>query len=225
MIIFKLIFEHDMVLEQLSNPGAKPSTAATTSLDDFLKPQQTYSRFYISATDLENQHFGLNHLPRYKEAVISVGETMNAALFLRNDGYSSDNLFALIDGASAGMSIIALAKGTTETREPLKPITDENGLREQVGELVDLLNDGHIVIFLEKAHNGLDLHIFSKKNIYDPFFAVFRKHMRKDYRFFSINGKRSKSERLFYFELWSLHRPPHGFEEVTEQTVYHGYQG
>jgi len=34
-----------------------------------------------------------------------------------------------------------------------------------------------------------------------------------------MNGKRITSERKFYFETWTLDRPPHGVEEVFKETV------
>jgi hypothetical protein len=218
MVIFKLIFEHDMVLEQLSKPGTRYVPPKTSSLDDFLKPQQTYSRMYLSATNLEKQIFGLNHLPRFDEAIKSIDGAIGATNYVRSDGKSSAQLSDLVSDASESMAIVA-AMNTIEP-QIMEAIAPGQGLRDRLGDLVNILDKNHIVIFFEKAHNGLDLHIFSKNNIYDPFFYAFRKHMNKDYRFFSINGKKAKSERLFYFETWSLNRPPHGFEEVTEQTVY-----
>jgi hypothetical protein len=75
------------------------------------------------------------------------------------------------------------------------------------------------VIYKEQAKNGFDLHMFSKKNIYTKFFHPLQNMLPDAFRFFSINGKKFRSERHFYFETWTLARPPHGFEEVFPESV------
>lgn len=54
MDIFKLIFHHDLLLEQLSgNDDVKNKAKEELSLEDFMKPIQTYSRYYFSGTRLK----------------------------------------------------------------------------------------------------------------------------------------------------------------------------
>jgi hypothetical protein len=50
-------------------------------------------------------------------------------------------------------------------------------------------------------------------------FYPLQKLVPETFRFFSINGKKFRTERHFYFETWTLEKPPHGFEEVFPETV------
>ena len=86
-------------------------------------------------------------------------------------------------------------------------------------ELREVLENEFVVIYKEQAKNGFDLHLFSKKNIYTKFFFPLQSMLPDAFRFFSINGKKFRSERHFYFETWTLARPPHGFEEVFPESV------
>jgi len=75
MDIFKLIFEHDLRLDQLRERQLDRSEQEVTgSIEDFLRPDPTYSKFYITGTDMNGPYFGLNALQNY-EQVISALET------------------------------------------------------------------------------------------------------------------------------------------------------
>ncbi|MDG5767896.1 hypothetical protein QA596_10500 [Balneolales bacterium ANBcel1] len=93
----------------------------------------------------------------------------------------------------------------------------QTGLRERFKPLTHLLDNDHPVFIAEKAHHGTDLHLFSRHNLYEPIFNTFRDATGPGLRYFSINGKRVSGERHFYFETWTLNRPPHGFQEVTKE--------
>ncbi len=90
-----------------------------------------------------------------------------------------------------------------------------SGIRERFEPLTALLDNGHFVILTEKAHHGSDLHLFTSHNLYEALFLGCQHILRPNLRCFTINGKRVKGERHFYFETWTLDRPPHGFQEVT----------
>ena len=216
MIIFKLFFEHDMLLEQVSSPGQRNKVTGSTSIEDFMKPVPTYSRFYLTATDLGRKQYGLTLMPRFQDAMLSMQVALDAKFFLRSDGKKSNDLWELLSDATQNMSIVAVKNDSFVC--PLPAISQEMGFRDQVNDLLELLNAGHIAIYLEKAHHGVDLHIYSKSNIYDKLFYVYKSMLNGEFRFFSINAKRSRSERLFYFESWALESPPHGFEEVFKDT-------
>jgi len=94
-------------------------------------------------------------------------------------------------------------------------LDDRTGIRERFEPLTALLDRGHLVILAEKAHHGFDLHLFCRDNLYEPLFNGCKDIIDPTLRCFTINGKRVSSERHFYFETWSLDRPPHGFQEVT----------
>lgn len=216
MQLFKLFFEHDMVLEQLQAPGQPVKPSKTSTLADFLKPTQTYSRFYLSSTDLTGPSFGLSTLPQYREFCYALQIALNAKYFLRSDGATHPDLWELVKQAPTDTSIVAVMNDSFVC--PLPGLSNRQGLREQIGDLLEVLHNGHIALYLEKAHHGVDFHLFSMKNIYDSLFHHFKPFLAPDFRFFSINAKRARSERLFYFETWSLDHPPHGFEEVFKET-------
>src|SRR5690625_6396849 len=61
--IFKLVFEHDLRLDDLRKRKRKEREAATgPSLAHFLQPAPTYSIVYLTGTELKNEEFGLNRL-------------------------------------------------------------------------------------------------------------------------------------------------------------------
>lgn len=88
------------------------------------------------------------------------------------------------------------------------------GIRERFEPLTGLLDQDHIVVLAEKAHHGSDLHLFTRHNLYEALFLGCQHLIQPGLRCFTINGKRVKGERHFYFETWTLDRPPHGFQEV-----------
>lgn len=217
MTLFKLIFEHDMVLEPVGQPK---SSREPSSLEDFLKPTATYSRFYLSATDLQTNEFGLSASKDYENLLGAFKTGIgNVVDYIISDGNTVSTLEDAIENVGEDGAIV-VRKNDADTK-PFPAIGADGSFRDHINELTDILNAGHHVLFLVKAHHGFDLHLFSKKNIYRDFFYPFKELIRPDMRFFSINGKRAKSERLFYFESWSLQRPPHGFEEVFEDTAFY----
>src|SRR5699024_2475018 len=65
MDIFKLFFNHDQRLDKLAPRNAnKTNTEPESTLADFMSPQPTYSKFYITGTRLEEEQFGLNRLEK-----------------------------------------------------------------------------------------------------------------------------------------------------------------
>lgn len=217
--IFKLIFEHDLRLDRLAKRNAnKTNEEVEATLADFMKPDPTYSRFYLSGTDLAAERFGLN--------IISAGEQIIGAL---EEAFPGKNVFTA-KGASASITsaVTALELGEVAVLSDQDEIQfDISSLHidynSNVGhlktELKEALEAGLIVIYKEQAKDGFDLHIFSKKNVYNQMFYPLQKLIPDAFRFFSINGKKFRSERHFYFETWTLDRPPHGFEEVFPESV------
>lgn len=218
MTLFKLIFEHDMVLEPV---GTVKSKHESSTLEDFLKPKQTYSRFYFSATDLELQKFGLSASEDYEKMLQAFTSALGSVTYTLFDGSETDNIEIAISSVPEGGAIIITPENILSKCAPFPVLKPSETFREQITELTERLNSGHLVFFVVKAHHGYDLHLFAKKNIYRDFFYAFKPLIRENFRFFSINGKRAKSERLFYFETWSLERLPHGFEEVQIDTAFY----
>lgn len=218
MDIFKLIYEHDLRLDALKARHLDRSEQDTSSsLEDFLKPDPTYSKFYITGTQLSGNQFGLNCLEKYEKIADALEISFyGKSLFLNG---ASVTLRQFLDDADIGNPMII--SGLNECKWDTEKLTINDGnnvghIKEQVAEV--LAGDDY-VLYKEKAHQGFDLHLFSKKNIYKTLFYPLQKLVADDFRFFSINGKRIRSERKFYFETWTLQSPPHGAEEVFKETV------
>ncbi|MEP1306301.1 MAG: hypothetical protein ABJK11_00280 [Balneola sp.] len=216
--ILKLIFHHDQRLDQLQDRNAnRTKEQIESTLADFMKPDPTYSRLYFTGTDLENEKFGLNVLSEYKGVISSLEEGLDTDSYQTNKG-SFDSLDKAISGIELG-EVIVIGEGEVDFDISTLHIDTNSNVGHLKTELKEVLELGFVVIYKEQAKNGFDLHVFSKKNIYPKFFNPLQNMLPDAFRFFSINGKKFRSERHFYFETWTLARPPHGFEEVFVESV------
>ncbi|MFO7800643.1 MAG: hypothetical protein R6V22_12825, partial [Rhodohalobacter sp.] len=161
--------------------------------------------------------FGLNCLSYYDEWINRFSDALSEYQAFRGDDRVS--LREGINSVKMGEPLI-LSKGDINNwiDQDLKLEFDSNVGHKKAG-LANVLEGDDLVLYKEPAHNGFDLHLFSKENIYTSFFEQFKSMVSEQFRFFSINGKRVRSERKFYFETWTLDRPPHGAEEVFKDTV------
>ena len=181
--IFKLIFQHDMRLDQLAKRNAnKSAEEVEASLADFMKPDPVYSKFYFTGTDLRSEKFGLDQLIHYPEIIEAIEGAFPDQEYYTASGHQADKLEKVIEDLNLG-EVVALS-GKEE------PKTDLSSLHIDVNS-----NVGH-------------LKFYPLQNLLPDAF-----------RFFSINGKKFRSERHFYFETWTLNKPPHGFEEVFPESV------
>lgn len=204
--ILKLIFHHDQRLDDLA-PSTNES-GADDPLAMFTQPDPTYSTLYFSGSDLENERFGLNMLSAFDKVINAVGS-----------GLEDNHYFT-----SAGKySSFSKALNSMEINEAMVITKDEvqtgiiHSFTRQV--LRDVLEKGWIILYKRESKDGFDLHTFSKANIYTRFFYGLQELLPDEFRFFSINGKRLSNERQFFFETWTLHKPPHGFEEVFPESI------
>ncbi len=216
--ILKLIFHHDQRLDQLADRNAnRTKEQIESTLADFMKPDPTYSRLYFTATDLENEKFGINVLSAYNNFVEALAKGLDTQRYQTAHG-DFGSLDQAIDAIGFGEVIVIGESDFSQTFEAIHVDTNSNvGHKKQ--PLREALEADFVVIYKEQAHDGFDLHMFSKKNIYTQFFYPLQKLLPDAFRFFSINGKKFRSERHFYFETWTLDRPPHGFEEVLPESV------
>jgi len=217
--IFKLIFQHDQRLDKLSEPGAteKPKQMES-SIEDFMKPDPTYSRFYFSGSDLESEQFGLNTLSAYDQLINALGTALqDFYLFTFRDQFTSLN--EAISSLDFGETVVLNKKEeiSFDISDLHVVANDTYGYNKE--PLKKAIETGNIMIYKVKARDGFDLQMFSMKNIYRDMFFPLQKLVPDHFRFFSINGKKFNTERHFYFETWTLDRPPHGFEEVHPETV------
>lgn len=219
--IFKLFFQHDMRLDKLAKRNAnKTKEEVEATLADFMKPDPTYSKFYLTGTDLENETFGLDCI-EHTDSIIAALDTAfpDKTIYTSEASEAFETVREALPTLDFGQ-VMVLADNSA----PGYSISDLHiDIHSNVGHLKDELKEaleaGHIVIYKEQAKNGFDLHIFSKKNIYRDMFFPLQELLPDHFRFFSINGKKFRSERHFYFETWTLQNPPHGFEEVFPESV------
>ena len=217
MDIFKLIFEHDLRLDELRERHLDRNIQeVTTTIEDFMKPDLTYSKFYISGTVLEEELFGLNRLKNYPKVINALSGGLDTYQVFLND--SPVHLQEALERAQIGWPIVFSEKDQIEWDREGLIVDDESNVGHKKSELAEVLKAGDLVLYKEKAHQGFDLHLFSQDNIYPKLFYPLRELAGEEFRFFSINGKRIRSERQFYFETWTLQKPPHGAEEVFSDT-------
>ena len=204
--ILKLIFHHDQRLEKLA-PAGEPGSDADT-LASFMKPDPTYSTFYFSGTNLETQKFGLDSIAQYDSVIEALEKGFGELSFHTKEGKKSSLKDALETMELNDAVVVSDDDVETEI------------IHSFTGKMLrDVLEKGWVVIYKIEAEDGFDLNMFSKRNIYTDFFYRLQGMLPEAFRFFSINGKRVASEKHFYFETWSLHKPPHGFEEVFPESV------
>lgn len=222
MDIFKLFFNHDQRLDKLAKRNAnKTKEEVEASLEDFMNPDPTYSKFYFTGTKLKEEQFGLNILDHYEHIITNLEEVFAGHAFITaQQGF--DSFKSAVAHSDIGDAIIITdneLKGNLNISA--LHVDTESNVGHFKEELSNVLKAGYKVLYKEQAHNGFDLHLFSKENIYRKMFYPLKEMITKsdNIRFFSINSKRMQSEKHFYFETWTLERPPHGAEEVLPETV------
>lgn len=217
MDIFKLIYQHDIRLDQLRERQTNRSVQETSAtIEDFMRPDPTYSKFYITGTVLDKELFGLNRLDTYS----NVEEALTEALAGYNLFFKGNiiPLSEALEKAEIGDAMILSKDENNEWNPDVLKIDSGSNVGHKKEELANVLQSDDLVLYKEHAHQGFDLHLFSRDNIYPRLFYPFQKLVGPQFRFFSINGRRIRSERQFYFETWTLDRPPHGAEEVFLKT-------
>jgi hypothetical protein len=219
MDILKLIFEHDMLLEKLSGElDSRNERKHSSTLEEFMKPAPTYSRFYITGTKLEGPLFGLDQIDHAGSALKAVAQAFKGLQFTTTAGLQHEDLLAALEEVPVGGAAVA-HHGEIGSYVDELMISDNEQLRDRISAMLKFLDSGQHIIYKEKALNGFDLHIFSRENLYEALFYPLKSLIASDLRFFSINGKRVTGERFFYFETHRIDRPPHGFTEVYPETV------
>lgn len=217
MDIFKLIFEHDLRLDKLRERHTdRSSQEVGSSIEEFMKPDPTYSKFYMSGTVLDKEQFGLSCISKFNGIVKALEMSFEEYRIFNRVGEIDIREF--FEKAEIGKPVILSKKVNGDWNFEALDVDDESNVGHKKEGLAEVLQSGDLVLYKEKAHHGYDLHLFSKDNIYPQLFYPFRALVGPAFRFFSINGKRIRSEQKFYFETWTLDRPPHGAEEVFEST-------
>jgi hypothetical protein len=212
MDIFKLFFNHDQSLRDLK---AKDTAQEQDSrLADFMKPSPTYSTFYITGTILPEERFGLSTLQQSSEIIDQLGKVFkNRTIHTAEDTFQ--NLDMALNHVQTGQALI-LDTNTKKSKYTFPALVSDDQSAPILGEL---LQTGVWIISKVQAPHGYDLYLSSRKNIYPDLFAAFKPLIGEQLRFFSINRKRIRTDRQFYFETNSLKKPPHGAEEVFPDTT------
>jgi|AntRauTorcE11897_2_1112592.scaffolds.fasta_scaffold04750_4 hypothetical protein len=219
MDIFKLFFNHDQRLDKLAKRNAnKTKEEVEATLNDFMSPTPTFSKFYLTGTRLEKKQFGINQLEKYDQ-VLSVLDGVFGEQHIQSASENFTSISAAIKSMGIGEAVVISQDEESVPRIDALKVGSESNVGHLKDELREILMEGHKVLYKEQAHDGFDLHLFSKENIYPQLFYPLQKVVDVSFRFFSINSKRMGSEKHFYFETWTLDRPPHGAEEVFAETV------
>ncbi|MEX2574884.1 MAG: hypothetical protein WD317_11325 [Balneolaceae bacterium] len=219
MDIFKLIYEHDLRMDDLRGRHTdRDSQDLTQSIEEFMRPDPTYSRFYLSGSRLDLNHFGLDTLDGYPAVLDKLRQALSGYRFFTEKGESTDIGEALKE-TDIWQAILLTRESQPKSSLDSLHIDSGSNVGHRKTPLRETLMRDELVLYKEKAHQGFDLHLFSKENIYRDFFFPLKELVSDRFRFFSINGKRVRTERKFYFETWTLQRPPHGVEEVFDETV------
>lgn len=219
MDIFKLFFEHDMRLDKLAKRNAnKTEEEVEATLEDFMKPAPTYSKFYITGTRLDPNKFGINILQKHDQILKKLDEVFSERVIFSTDK-KYNTLSEALPTTEIGQALVIDDADKNHSGIAELAIDRESNVGHRKDELREILKTGAFVLYKEQAHNGYDLHLFSLKNIYTRLFYPLQRLVDDQFRFFSINNKRMNSERHFYFETWTLDKPPHGAEEVFPETV------
>lgn len=217
MDILKFIFHHDLLVEQLVGADQNRTTARTSlSLEDFMKPMPTYSRFYLSGTVLDSELFALSALHHFDKIKQVLSEVFKSYTFFSSQT-SSTKLWDLLDSIPVNSGIIASLNQTLDYSVALE---GSEYVREYGLSTKNILEKDDFVIYKVANPHGFDLQLFSIKNWYPDLFYGLKPLLNPTFRMFSINGKKVSSDRLYYFETYRLQEPPHGFEEVFSDTVY-----
>ncbi|MEX2462682.1 MAG: hypothetical protein WD513_00225 [Balneolaceae bacterium] len=218
MDIFKLIYEHDLRLDQLKERHLdREKQEVSMSIEQFMKPDPTYSKFYISGTRLNEPSFGLDRLEEFSKVVSALAEGLR--FYRISYDHKWIDLVDFADNAEIGLPAILTKKEKNRWDPEKLRIDSDSNVGHKKAELAEVLDQDDLVLYKEPALQGFDFHLFSKVNIYTDLFHPLKKLLSHDFRFFSINGKRIQSEKKFYFETWSLDKPPHGVEEVFGSTT------
>ncbi|MGD8426674.1 MAG: hypothetical protein PVH63_03530 [Balneolaceae bacterium] len=217
MDIFKLFFDHDLRLDTLAPRNSRNiENYDEDRLAAFMRPDPTYSKFYFTGTRLEEEQFGINCLSKGEEVINQLGRVFNNHTINTAKGLSK-SLSEAFSAAGIGDALIISNKPITVDFTELK-LNEESNVGHKKEKVREILETGAYVLYKEKAHNGFDLHLFSRENIYPSLFKYLKPLIDEEFRFFSINSKRMRSERHFYFETWMLSKPPHGAEEIFPGT-------
>ncbi len=219
MDLFKLFYNHDQRLDNLSRSNDKTKgNGQESSLQDFLSPTPIYSSFYLMGTHFPEEKIGLNRLEKYDQIVDclqNIFEDQNLQPSTKADSGLVENIKQMAVGSAI---ILSRNKESVNSEFVHQVITDQdkNQRNEQLRKWLAADNK---VLFKEEARDGCDLYLFSRENIYPQLFHPFQELVDDSFRFFSVNSKRMRSQRHFYFDTWRLDRPPHGAEEVFEDTI------
>ena len=214
MDIFKLFFEHDLRLDQTVDRDDKGSS----TLEEFMKPVPTFSKFYLTGTRLDTEQFGLQILRNYDHILDALDDTFEDQGYYTASGLKQD-LRSALRQSDIGDPILIGEEPLSDYPYPSLAVDSGSNVGHIKDKIRTVLEKDFFVLYKEPSPDGFDLHLFSRKNIYDRLFYAIKPLLGDHFRFFSINGKRVRSERQFYFETYTLERPPHGAEEVFPETV------
>jgi hypothetical protein len=182
----KLLFHHDLPLGQPAD--------SSNLLAMFAAPQPTYSKLWLSATDLSIPNQSLSGCGFSAQLVSALSD----ALFIE-PAYLKDVL-------EAGAVLVRTKENSIRTMK-----SPENSLETTIEALK--INE-HVILRLP-GRDGFDLLIAGKQNIHATVFNALVPFVQNDMDMLSINGKRvHRTEMLYQVDIPGA-KLPHGFEPVA----------
>jgi hypothetical protein len=191
MPLIKLLFHHDLPLE------ATDFNVGNDLLALFAKPQRTYSKLWLSVSDIQKQTFALSSF-----------ESANIIL-----KHAAISLQTTEDVLSATLAEPVLVK-LNGSREPeierfSTPLPDSDCLKNQPEQT--------LVLKREPGAGGFDLCILSLINRHAQVFNALVPLLSVGFNMLSINGKRVHRKEMLYEVDQPGARLPHGFEVVQPE--------
>src|SRR5699024_5030243 len=165
MDIFKLFFNHDQRLDKLAPRNANKATSEPEgTLADVMSPQPTYSKFYITGTLLEEEHFGLDQLEKAGH-VIQQLDSVFAGHQIHSQNGTYKRLPQALEAVEIG-EVMTISQGHINIDFNQLRISEESNIGHKKEELSIILKKGAYILYKEQSHHGFDLHLLSRKNIY-----------------------------------------------------------
>jgi hypothetical protein len=188
MSLIKLLFHHDLPLETTD------FNAGNDLLALFAKPQRTYSKLWLSVSDIQKQTFALSSfesaniiLEHVAIPLQTTEEVLSAVL--------TEPVLVKLDGSKE-----------PEIERFSTTLPDSDCLKNQPEQA--------LVLKREPGKGGFDLCILSLSNRHAPVFNALVTLLSSGFNMLSINGKRVHRKEMLYEVDKPGAKLPHGFEVV-----------
>ncbi|PEN12281.1 hypothetical protein CRI94_14705 [Longibacter salinarum] len=235
--ILKYFYEEPALLEPVTpdtDPDARrragrpdhgPGTSGPSMPIEQLLQTDDYYRGYLAGTrtqgapDPDTDIVGLTALPDASVFVAPLLDALGESFWISVGGAGQTQSIEIADAAgvlAAPGEVAALITAVAEIDPERAAAVAGTGRRRSLQPLRDILDEGAIAFFPERAHDGFDWSFFADRPMRDWLVAAFRAHPAPNLRRFVLPYQKARSESKFYFETWQLKEPslPDYIEEV-----------